>query len=202
MSIVRPEDTPRGLPTDEQIVEGLCRGDAASAMALYDRYVGMVNRLVWRFLGADGEHDDMVQHVFTTALASASRIRHAEALRSWLVSLTINTVRTELRHRRYRRWVVPSAEVNELVPAYHDDPEGRELLARLYAILRKLNVDDRIAFTLRYIEGSSLDEIAAVCACSIATVKRRIKSAEEKLDKLAAKEPAFAAYRALREVGQ
>jgi RNA polymerase sigma-70 factor (ECF subfamily) len=38
-----------------------------------------------------------------------------------------------------------------------------------------------VAWTLRHVEGESLEEVAVLCDCSLATAKRRIASAHEKI---------------------
>ena len=44
---------------------------------------------------------------------------------------------------------------------------------------------NRVAWTLNYVEGETLEEVARLCGCSLATAKRRIAAAqrfiEEKL---------------------
>lgn len=60
-------------------------------------------------------------------------------------------------------------------------PEERLLLARVYAALDRISVDERLAWSLRHLEGERLDEVAALCGCSLATVKRRIASAQQTL---------------------
>jgi RNA polymerase sigma-70 factor (ECF subfamily) len=45
-------------------------------------------------------------------------------------------------------------------------------------VVGQLDADARIAFTLRFVEGMELAEIARACGVSLATIKRRIKSAE------------------------
>ena len=95
---------------DDRLLAALKAGNVAAAGAFFDRYEAEVNRLVWRFLGADPEHDDVVQSVFCAALAGVRKVRKASALHAWLVSVTINTVRAEIRHRRRRRRVRPDQE--------------------------------------------------------------------------------------------
>ena len=48
------------------------------------------------------------------------------------------------------------------------------MLEALYAALAALPVDERLAWTLRHVEGSTLEEVAVGCGCSLATAKRRI----------------------------
>ena len=61
-------------------------------------------------------------------------------------------------------------------------PHVRAQLAQIYALLRTLSADDRIAWTLRYIEGHELESVAELTRCSLATVKRRISRAQQFLD--------------------
>jgi RNA polymerase sigma-70 factor (ECF subfamily) len=56
-------------------------------------------------------------------------------------------------------------------------PEKRALVARIYEILDVMAVDQRLAWTLRYIEGEKLEQVAVRCGCSLATAKRRITAA-------------------------
>jgi RNA polymerase sigma-70 factor (ECF subfamily) len=41
---------------------------------------------------------------------------------------------------------------------------------------------ERIAFCLRHVEGMKLEEVARACGCSLATAKRRVASAQARLD--------------------
>src|SRR5687767_3895277 len=70
-------------------------GDPRTGTILFDRCEAQVNRLVWRVLGADEEHDDLVQQVFVALLAGLRRVRDPAALHGWVAAVTINTVRSE-----------------------------------------------------------------------------------------------------------
>ena len=63
------------------------------------------------------------------------------------------------------------------------DAEQRALLARVYAVLDELPVDARLAWTLRHVEGEEMSAVAALCGCSLATAKRRVALAHERLVK-------------------
>ena len=41
--------------------------------------------------------------------------------------------------------------------------------------------DQRIAWSLRYVEGYALGEVASACGCSLATAKRKIAAAQHKV---------------------
>jgi RNA polymerase sigma-70 factor (ECF subfamily) len=68
------------------------------------------------------------------------------------------------------------------VPAPGATAEQRALLVRLYKVLETLPTDQRLAWSLRYLEGEPLDAIAAVCGCSLATAKRRVSAAKKVID--------------------
>src|SRR5262249_40403353 len=61
-------------------------------------------------------------------------------------------------------------------------PHIRAQIAQIYALLRTLPADDRIAWTLRCVEGHDLETTARMIRCSLATIKRRITRAQRFLD--------------------
>lgn len=168
-------------------------GDPRTGAALFDRCEVQVNRLVWRVLGADEAHDDVVHQVFVALLAGLRRVREPEALDGWVAIVTINTVRSEIRRRRLRRlWLRSAPEALDLAEAPAPSHEARELLRRTYAVLDRLPADERIAFSLRFIDEQPLADVAAACDCSLATIKRRIRAAQDRFRRLAARDPALA----------
>lgn len=183
----------RGAADGAELLEMARRGDPRTGAALFDRCEAQVNRIVWRVLGADESHDDLVQQVFIALLRGLPRVREPEALAGWVTAVTVNTVRSELRRRRLRRlWVRSEPDALDLAEAPAPNHEARELLRRTYAVLEKLPSDERIAFGLRYIDEMPLAEVAAACGCSLATIKRRLQSAQARFRRLAERDPALA----------
>lgn len=173
-------------------------GDPRTGAALFDLVGAQVNRLVWRVLGADEDHDDLVQQVFVALLAGLKRVRDAEALRGWVAAVTVNTVRSEIRRRRVRRLFGMQAAAAEQVHTPTASHEARELLERTYDVLARLPADERIAFALRFIDEQPLGDVAAACDCSLATVKRRLSAAQARFRRLAERDPMLAEH--LREL--
>ena len=62
-------------------------------------------------------------------------------------------------------------------------PELRAELGLLSRALERISAGERIAWMLRHVEGLSLEEVAQECDCSLATAKRRISSAQERVDR-------------------
>lgn len=158
--------------------------------AIYDRYAPDVNRVVRSLLGPDPDHDDLVQKIFATVIRKVGDVRDRNALRPWIVAISANAVRAELRRRWRWRWLRSSATVDDTAMDGVDH-EARSLLQRFYAVVSHLPVDDRTAFVFRHVEGWSLQEIADACGCSIPTVKRRISRGNARFVRLADREPAL-----------
>lgn len=157
---------------------------------LHDRFAGDVNRLVWRLLGADQDHDDIVQQVFCKLLTNASKVREAEKLAGWVQSVTVNAVYSELRKRGVRRLFRRKESIApEPVTETVIDAESRDLLARVYTEMGRMPAGERLAFTLRYVEEKPLAEVAELCDCSLATIKRRLHRASKRFQVLAERYP-------------
>ena len=61
-------------------------------------------------------------------------------------------------------------------------PEERVLLSRVYTVLDELPAKERVAWTLRYLEGERLEDVAKLCGCSLATAKRWIARAHSAIE--------------------
>ena len=146
--------------------------------ALFRRYSAYVAAIAMRLVGRDEEVDDIVQDVFLAAVRGIGDVADPEAIKGWLATVTVRTARRRLRIRRMRGLIgLESQRSYEDVAAPGASPEQRAMLARVYKALDRVPVNQRIAWTLRYVEGQGLDRVAATCGCSLATVKRSIASA-------------------------
>ncbi|MDB4988721.1 MAG: ECF-family polymerase sigma factor [Myxococcaceae bacterium] len=181
--------------SDTALVVGVRAGDRTAKEALFDRYAPYVRAIVVRLLGFRGEVADLVHDVFVAALEDIDGLQNAAALKSWLTSIAVFKVRHHIRSKSRRRWLtfMQPDELPEQI-AVHAEPETQRALALAYQILAELDVDERVAFTLRYVEGMELKEVAAACRISLATSKRRIKRAEERFRAKAATQPALCAW--------
>lgn len=191
----------RRYETEEDLAEGLARRERAAAAEAWDRYAALVRSLLARTLGPSVDVDDRVQEVFLTLWRRAPDLRDTGALRSFVVSITVRVARSELRRRRYLAWL--SFRPDEDLPDPEVDPpdhDAREAVRRLYLVLGKLTPDARLAFTLRYADGLELTEIAAALDCSLATVKRRLAAASERVLLHAKNDPTLAPL--LERVGE
>ena len=149
------------------------------AFRRYSRYVAAV---ALRLLGRDDEVDDVVQEVFLAALRGLGRLREPEAVKGWLATVTVRVARRRLWRRRVRGLLgLDRAPGYEQLVAPGAAPDERALLSRIYQFLDRQPVGERLAWTLRHVEGEPLERVAELCRCSLATAKRRIAAMQRRL---------------------
>jgi RNA polymerase sigma-70 factor, ECF subfamily len=173
-----------GAMSHADLLAGLKAHEPWAAEAFFEAFAKRVNQLVWRLLGGDPDHDDVVQQVFVSMLTSIHSVRDPAALAGWVTRVAINTVRKEIRSRGYRRRVEPTAVPPDL-GSEREGAEERLLVERFYEVAGALNADLRIAFVLHFVEGHTLAEVAAACDYSLATAKRRTSEARRQFQELA-----------------
>ena len=172
-TVVRLTERPE---TDDELVTAAAAGEPWAASALLERYGVMVERLLRRVLGHDPDLEDLVQDAFASILSSVGQVRDGAAVKGWIASVAVHTAHRAIRRRKLARWLAIFRPADE--PVAHPSHEPRAALLRVYEVLDRLPADERIAFTLRYIEEMPLEEVAAASGVSLATVKRKLTRAE------------------------
>jgi RNA polymerase sigma-70 factor (ECF subfamily) len=170
---------------DERLVARARKGDLLAFELLYRRHSGFALNLAVRIQGSAIDAEDVVHDAFLKANERLAELREMCAFRAWLGSIVVRLVRTRLRRKRLLRSLgLANAEPIELdaIASPNADPESRVLLAQVYSLLQTLPADERIAWTLRYVDHHRLEVVAKLVDCSLATVKRRILRAQRFLN--------------------
>jgi RNA polymerase sigma-70 factor (ECF subfamily) len=154
---------------------------------IYRRYARYVAAVVLRLDPAVPDLDDVVQDVFLAAAAGLRRLREQTATKAWLATVAVRITRRRLRLRRMWRWLGIGEDDRPPAPLVDggSSPLDRLLLGRVYQVLERMAVNDRVAFVLHCIEGETLAAAARICRCSLATIKRRVLRAQLAIDQLA-----------------
>lgn len=179
--------------SDQQLVDGVICGDVVATAEFYDRYHKRVFAGVWRVLGADSEAEDMVQSVFEKMFNDISTLKKRTSLDSWVNAVTYRSMYNELRRRRHRSILFFVPEHNE-TPSAELNPEEALVFTRTRSILARLAPEDRLMFTLRFIEEATHPEIAEASGLSESTVKRRVARALKRFLKRAGKDSVLAEF--------
>jgi len=133
-------------------------------------------------LGPRLDLPDLVQDVFVNVLTSVRSLREAAALRSWLWQVTVRTARKHLRTNSRKWWLKlwPQGDELELQPASMLEENASEAVQATYRILAGMKPKERLVFSLRYVSGLELAEMAEACELSLSTLKRRLWRAEDR----------------------
>lgn len=188
LRLVREDDPPAAkvrLPEDP---------DEKVARA-YREHAAYVARIALRLLGRRDQADDLVQDVFLQAHRKLDQLNEPGALRGWLATTAVRMATRKLARRRVLRSLGLESE-----PEYHEvadhaaSPDQRALLTQVYRVLDTMPAEVRSAWTLRMIEGESIDRVAELLGVSDSTAKRRIRDGQAIIDK------AFGVDKELRHV--
>lgn len=143
--------------------------------------------LLKRAYSRGDELDDAVHDVFVRFLESVGQVRDGAALRSYIVTIALNTARAELRRRRTRRAAVADSDGAPTEVLLSDEmaqpveTATKLALASLARILTEVPPEERSMLVLRYVEEMELTEVAAASGVSLATVKRRLNKAASRI---------------------
>jgi RNA polymerase sigma-70 factor (ECF subfamily) len=174
-------------PADLELVERAQRGDSWAEEALFRRHVGRVAQVAQRLLGRTAEAEDVIQDSFVIALEQLPKLREGSAFRAWLLRIVVHQAHRRYRKRRMltRLGFVSGDDAEALSGQAREDtdPELKAELRKLDRVLSELAARERFAWVLRYVEGYQLEEVAHACECSLATVKRWIARADERVRK-------------------
>jgi len=162
--------------------------DAGPGSALeqaFRAHAPQVATMALRILGRHEEADDLVQDVFIKAGRWLSKLNDPSAVRAWLLKVTVRLAWRRLRMRRFRvaLGMEGSYDYAEVAHRGRLSPEDGAFLAEVYRILDRMPARERLAWSLRHVDGERLEDVALRCACSLATAKRWIATAQERLEK-------------------
>jgi RNA polymerase sigma-70 factor (ECF subfamily) len=162
---------------DAELVALASGGQSDAFEALYRRYASFAINLAVRIQGSSRDVEDIVHDAYLRAHDRLGELRDGQAFKGWLGSIVVSLIRSRLRKRRLMgAFGLAAKDPVELdsIASEEASPEARAQLAQVYALLQTMPADDRIAWTLRYVERHRLDAVAQLSCCSLATAKRRI----------------------------
>ena len=180
-------------PADEALCERVARRDEAAFDLLVSRYQERAYRLAWSILRNAEDARDVSQEAFIRLYEAAGSFRGGSKFSTWFYRILVNLC---LDHRRRGRWwrkLTGSHESDEAgdplerfaAPA-RDPTEAlgqAQVMARVWAAVDHLSPQQRAALVLQVQEELSTSEIAAVLACSEATVRVHLHRAVSALRK-------------------
>jgi RNA polymerase sigma-70 factor, ECF subfamily len=181
------------MPSVEETVRRAQRGDAAAFAELIAQFERTALAVAYGVLGDSERSGETVQEAFVRAWQRLDDLRDPQRFGPWLCGIVRNLAhdaqrRTarELRARKIVSVAVYASRADD--PAAH--LQDREDEQRLAAALNKLDEVSRTAIVLRYYEGMSSKQIAALLDLPPAAIDMRLMRARQALRReLAGEEP-------------
>jgi RNA polymerase sigma factor (sigma-70 family) len=182
---------PSGSTADAELIDQLQQGDEAAFRTLVARFQGKVYHTAFSLLRSAEEAEDVAQEVFVEVYQSISRFRGEASLSTWLYRLATSRALQHRRRMRARKRFAFFTNLlgfaNQLLyePPNNAHPqallEGAQQLHVLQQRISRLPAQQQVAFTLRYEQDLSYEEIAAVLGTTVAAVESLLYRARHTL---------------------
>lgn len=173
-------------PTDAELVVAARAGESWAQEALFRRHARMAIGLAHRLLPHDAEVDDLLQDCFVQALNRLQTLQNPQAFAAWLGSIVVHAVGKRLRRQKLLSRLglrAPESIDTQSIASPTAPGEVVVALRRVYGVLASLPPEQRIALVLRRVERMEIPQIAEYMGLSVSTVKRRLKTAEEEIER-------------------
>ncbi len=155
-------------------------GDVKAFEALIASQLAQVRRLARAFTGADPVADDLAQEALIKVYKSLRHFHYQAAFSTWLFAVVRNVFLDFAKSRAGQQRAREEAlgQDHAQIASGEAQPDERllqeEERARVWRALRQVPVEFRTALVLYDLEGRSYDEIAAIEAIPLGTVKSRL----------------------------
>jgi RNA polymerase sigma-70 factor (ECF subfamily) len=170
---------------DGDVVVRLQRREPQALAELYDRYGGMIYRLVLRIVRDSGIAEDLVQETFLRAWNRAGAFdAERGAAGPWLLAIARNRALDYLRAQSRRGAYAMELNETEHPARFVDFPAEAlnfDLARQIKRALEQLSAGQRAAIELAYFEGMSQSEIADRLGQPLGTVKTWTRRAMQQM---------------------
>ena len=172
------------IETDAQIVDQVRRGDVQAYGKVVHRYERTLLAAALPILRDVHAAQDVVQEVFVRCYVKLSTLRDASRLGSWLLK-AVEREAIHVAHQRRRQ--IPIEGSTLAIDRASDDRDLRSRVLydderrRLLDGVRTLPEPERLAISLRYFEGCSINDIVQITARPTGTITKQLSRAIERL---------------------
>jgi RNA polymerase sigma-70 factor (ECF subfamily) len=183
---VLSDETAPDMPpsSDRTLAARAVQGDSEAFAELYRRYERPIFNFILRSTGQRALAEELLQETFTRVWSAGRTFDTARgAFRAWLYTIALNTIRSELRKKRYATEHVPpeDAEAEMSAARSTDDPAARlDLSRQARQVVRALDALPpylREVVVLRCYQQLKFSEIAEITGAPEGTLKARFHRA-------------------------
>ncbi|MGC2741768.1 MAG: sigma-70 family RNA polymerase sigma factor [Candidatus Angelobacter sp.] len=181
--------------TDAAVVAQVLAGDRDAFRVLVDRHSRSIFRVVYRMTGNQQDTEELVQETFLRAYKSLDRFELRANFSTWLYRIAVNRTLDFLSARKthmqtkdtYQIVDNPAADDSSQIqlPATGPGPDrlvlSAEMKQKIAGALGLLTPAERVAFTMRHMEGRSIQEIGQTLNLKASAAKNSVFRAVQKL---------------------
>jgi RNA polymerase sigma-70 factor, ECF subfamily len=119
--------------------------------------------------------EDLLQDVFVQVCRKLVWLREPEVFRPWVFRIASRAASRRLRQRGRSEQSLDTAELADLAaPETTPEIDSVAMVNRIRALIPTVSLSSRAVLILHYVEGLSLDEVAAILDVPTGTVKSRL----------------------------
>ena len=175
---------------DPSVVARAAGGDRDAFRALVEFHSRYIYSLAHRMTGNAQDAEDVVQEAWLKAHKQLSRFESRADFRTWMHRITVNCSIDLIRARRHREDAHDPVDLEQGPLSEHGaeaqaTPErmtaSAQISDRVNEALGLLTALERAAFTLRHVEGMSIEEVGAKLGMKTSATKHSIFRAVKKM---------------------
>ncbi len=181
--------------TDAAVVAQVLAGDRDAFRVLVDRHSRSIFRVIYRMTGNQQDTEELVQETFLRAYKSLDRFELRANFGTWLYRIAVNrpldflSARKTHMQTKDKYQIVDNPEADDSlqiqVPATGPGPDrlllSDEMKRKIAGALGLLTPAERVAFTMRHMEGRSIEEISQTLSLKASAAKNSVFRAVQKL---------------------
>src|SRR5215471_12355132 len=178
--------------SDAAVVAQVLAGDKEAFRLLVERHTRSIYGVAYRMTGNQQDAEEILQETFLRAYRSLRRFELRSSFSTWVYRIAVNRSLDFLKAKKmtdtYQISEDPGGEEKEKeiqVPASGPGPERLLLSAeagqKLSRAIALLSPAERAAFTMRHMEGKSIDEISKTLNVRTSAAKNSIFRAVQKI---------------------
>jgi len=183
---------PHGLPVpteynDTQLVQASQHGDQNAFALLVRRHQQRVFALSMRLLQDPEEANEATQETFLAAWQGLAKFRGDALFSSWLYRIGYNCCMHLLERRTHEHFVQEAIQIKQAYSEIGIEEQAMKNLERhdqqvfVQKILEYLPAKYRVVLHLRYLQDRTYEEIAAILAMPLGTIKTSLFRAKRLL---------------------
>lgn len=166
---------------EEEVIRAVLSGRREMFRELVEEHQGKVFALVMRQVGDKQVAEELTQEAFLKAFVHLNKFQFRSQFSTWLVRIALNTTHSYFSSRRFKEQQQSDSFNVDLhepsLRAESQDSVDHEDVTRLRTIVAELPSKYREVMVLCAFEERSYEEVAAILAIPLGTVRSRLNKA-------------------------